>query len=152
MTTILIADACKPSLVMTSEVFKDRIQGSIVLVARSGQEVLALLQQNRPELCVVDFDLPDVDGVTLVGIMRELYSSPILLTAHPHGVVADAVNSDLFGFDDASGWLPKPINVEVLNKKIDAFLLERRRIVSRYSTELGMQVIGKGAGRGKRAP
>ncbi|MDQ3233432.1 MAG: response regulator, partial [Pseudobdellovibrionaceae bacterium] len=73
MTTVLIADSCKPSLVMTSEVFKDKIMGTVVDVAATGKEALDYLTARRPDLCVVDFDLPDVDGPALVEAMRKVY-------------------------------------------------------------------------------
>ena len=62
MTTVLIVDACKPSLVMTSEIFKDKMSGTIVDVAQSGKETIEYLADKTPDLCVIDFDLPDVDG------------------------------------------------------------------------------------------
>ena len=92
MTTILIVDACKPSLVMTSEVFKDKIPGTVVHVSSSGKEAVEFLKENEPNLCVVDFDLPDVDGPSLVEAMRKLYSGPILMTAYPDAMVKEAGN------------------------------------------------------------
>lgn len=154
MTTILIADTTKASLVMTSEVFKDKIQGSIVIVAKTGHEAIELARQHRPDMCVVDFDLPDTDGVTLVTALRESFEGPILMTAFPDDVVREAASTNLFGFSDASGWLSKPIKVEELNKKIEQFLLEKQRTGRRFASgvSLAAQLIGKGAGRGKRAP
>ena len=103
MAIILIADSCKPSVVMSSEVFKDKLPGSVVHVAGTGKECLELLVQVKPDMCVVDFDLPDADGVTLITAMRKLYKGPILLTAFPDKIVKDAVDADLFAFNDAGG-------------------------------------------------
>jgi CheY-like chemotaxis protein len=152
MTTILIADSCKPSLVMSSEVFKDKISGSFILVAKSGAECLEVLQQHKPDMCVVDFDLPDTDGVTLIAAMRKYYRGPILLTAFPDTVVENAVNADLFAFNDAGAWISKPIKFDVLSAKIDQFLLDKHRLGKRFDCDLTTLLVGKGAGRGKRAP
>lgn len=152
MTTILIADSGKASLVMSSEVFKDKLPGSSVFVARTGEEALSMVEKYRPEMCVVDFDLPDVDGVTLICEMRKTYRGPILLTAYPDKIVADAVSKHLFGFDDAGEWLPKPIKVDDLSAKIDRYLLSKQRVRHRFGAEFSTMLIGKGAGRGKRAP
>lgn len=152
MTTILIADTSKPSLVMTSEVFKDKIPGAIVLVAKTGQETLEILKEKTPDMCVVDFDLPDSDGISLVTAMRETFKGPILLTAYPDKIVDEAVTNHLFGFADAGGWLAKPIKVPELNLKIDKFLLEKHRLGRRFTINMLTQLIGKGAGRGKRSP
>lgn len=152
MPVILIADAIKPSLVMSSEVFKDKIAGATILVATSGKQCLEVLAANKPDMCVVDFDLPDVDGVTLIAAMRKTYRGPILLTAYPDKIVEQAVNTDLFAFNDAGGWVPKPVKFDVLSAKIDQFLLDKYRLGKRFDVEMDTLVIGKGAGRGKRAP
>ncbi|MGE0171142.1 MAG: response regulator [Oligoflexales bacterium] len=152
MATILIADASKPSLVMTSEVFKDKIPGAIVLVSKSGKETIDLLATSKPDLCVVDFDLPDVDGPSLIDAMRKIYQGPILMTAFPGDIVNQAVADHLFTYADAGGWISKPVNTNDLNKKIDQFLVERHRLDRRFETNLISELVGKAAGRGKRAP
>ncbi len=152
MTTILIADSCKPSLVMTSEVFKDKILGTVVDVALSGKDALEYLAGKRPDLCVVDFDLPDVDGPALVEAMRKLYDGPILMTAFPSEIVKQAVDEHLFTFNDASAWIAKPVNFEILSDMIDRFLLSKHRLEKRFDTEVEAHLVAKAAGRGKRAP
>jgi CheY-like chemotaxis protein len=141
MPVILIADACKPSLVMSSEVFKDKIAGATILVAANGRQCLELLAQ-KPDMCVVDFDLPDTDGVTLIHAMRKSYRGPILLTAFPDKIVDEAVNSDLFAFNDAGGWIPKPVKFDILSAKIDQFLVEKNRLGRRFETALDTLIIG----------
>lgn len=152
MTTVLIADACKPSLVMTSEVFKDKIAGTIVDVVMTGKEAMDYLMKNQPDLCVVDFDLPDVDGPSLIEAIRKVYSGPILMTAYPDKLVEKAVSDHLFTFNDASDWISKPINFEELSNKIDRFLIEGFRIGRRFESDMETQLVAKAAGRGKRAP
>lgn len=152
MTTVLIADACKPSLVMTSEVFKDKIAGTIVDVVMTGKDAMDYLGRNQPDLCVVDFDLPDVDGPSLIEAIRKVYTGPILMTAYPDKLVEKAVSDHLFTFNDASEWLSKPINCEELSKKIDRFLVDGFRLGRRFESNMETQIIAKAAGRGKRAP
>jgi len=152
MTKILIADASKPSLVMSSEVFKDKIPGSLVFVAGTGAAALALVAQEKPDICLVDFDLPDVDGATLILELRKIYSGPILMTAFPDTVVHQAVSDHLFWFNDASAWVSKPVKFDTLSEKIDAFLVDGRRLGKRFVAELEGKLIAKSAGRGKRTP
>jgi len=152
MTTILIADSSKSSLVMSSEVFKDKIPGAIVLVAATGKDCLTQLENSKPDMCVVDFDLPDADGISLIAAMRKLYSGPILLTAYPDNIVSEAVTAELFAFNDVSGWIRKPVKFDELSAKIDQFLLEQHRLGRRFDVAYKTQLIGKGAGRGKRSP
>ncbi len=152
MPQVLIIDACKPSLVMSSEVFKDKVPGIAVLVAQSGKQCLEVLAEAKPDMCVVDFDLPDTDGVTLIHAMRKVYKGPILLTAFPDQIVEDAVKNDLFHFNDAGAWIPKPVKFDDLSAKIEKFLLEKYRLGKRFEMALETLIIGKGAGRGKRSP
>ena len=152
MTTVLIVDACKPSLVMTSEIFKDRISGTIVDVSLSGKDALDYLAEKRPDICVIDFDLPDVDGPALVEAMRKLYDGPILMTAYPEGMVDDAISDHLFACNDASAYVTKPVQADDLEKKVEMFLLDGHRLGKRFLSDMETQLVGKASGRGKRAP
>ncbi len=156
MSTVLIIDPSKPSLVMSSEVFKDKIPGITVLVANSGRQALDLLEQPNgapvPDLCVVDFDLPDTDGITLIQMLRKNFRGPILLTAFPDDVVRKAVAEELFAYDDAGMWVPKPVRAEDLNEKIDRFLVGKFRVQRRFDFTPKTRLLGKSAGRGKRTP
>ncbi len=152
MPTILIADSSKSSVVMTSEIFKDKIPGCRVLVTGTGSECMRLVEAEKPEMCVVDFDLPDVDGVSLIIAMRHFYSGPILLTAYPDRIVNEAVDNDLFAYNDAGAWLAKPVKFDELSARIDTFLVNSQRLGKRFPVNFKTMLIGKGAGRGKRAP
>lgn len=153
MTTILIADCLKPSVVMTSEIFKDRIPGVIVRIAESGKETLEKLVEVDPDMLVVDFDLPDVDGPSLYEALRKVYEGPILMTAFPDSVVKEAVEANLFFCEDASSWLRKPLKQDDLIAAIDQFLVNNHRTERRFVARgVSAQLIAKAAGRGKRAP
>lgn len=152
MTKVMIADSIKPSLVMSSEVFKDKIPGAIVLVAATGQQALDIVANEKPDLCLVDFDLPDVDGPALVIALRKIFDGPILMTAYPDDNVQQSVLDDLYAFNDASAWIKKPVKFDELSAQIDKFLIEKRRTGRRFHTKLPMKLIAKADGRGKRAP
>ena len=152
MPSILIADAYKSSLVMTSEVFKDKILGAAIFIAKTGKDCLSLVEQQKFDMIVVDFDLPDADGINLTKMLRKVYSGPILLTAFPDSTIQKAIETELFPYKDVSEWIKKPVSAEVLSEKIDRYLLDGERVRKRYQTSLDAMLIGKGAGRGKRAP
>ena len=151
-----IIDSSKPSLVMSSEVFKDKIPGSIVSFSLSGKEGLTCLQsktgKDLPDALVVDFNLPDVDGVTLIKELRKFFAGPIFMTAAPDKIVDYAVGEELFHYHDACCWIPKPVRYEVLEKRIEQFLINRHRLGKRFDVNYPSRLVGKGEGRGKRAP
>ncbi|MDA9951618.1 response regulator [Oligoflexaceae bacterium] len=149
---ILIADSSKPGVVMTSEVFKDKISGAQVFIAHNGEQTIEIVKAEKPDLVMVDFDLPDVDGATLITALRGIYKGPVLLTAFEDDVLKQAVSDMLFAYNDASGWIPKPVKFDVLAEKIETFLIDGKRLGRRFDTELDSMVIGKAEGRGKRAP
>jgi len=63
MKRILIADASKASLVMTSEVFKDHFPGVQVVVARTSADAIELAKSaGELDAFIIDYDLPDRDG------------------------------------------------------------------------------------------
>lgn len=151
MTKVLIADSIKPSLVMSSEVFKDKIPGSVVLVASNGADALRIAAEAKPDICLVDFDLPDVDGPALILELRKIFSGPILMTAYPDENVKKSVLDDLFAFADASAWIKKPVRFEELSTQIDKYLVERRRTGRRFKLELPTEVLAKAGASAKRA-
>ena len=152
MTRVLIADHCKPSLVMSSEVFKDKIPGAEVIVAATGAEALQLVVEKEPDICLIDFDMPDADGAHLITALRKIYQGPILMTAFNDNVVDQAIKDMLFAYNDASSFIAKPVRFDVLAKQIERFLIDGRRLGRRFDAELHTRVIGKAEGRGKRAP
>jgi CheY-like chemotaxis protein len=149
---ILIADSSKPGVVMSSEIFKDKITGAQVFVAHTGLQCIELVKAEKPDLVMVDFDLPDADGASLISALREIYKGPVLMTAFQDDIVNEAVNDLLFAFNDASGWIPKPVKFDVLAEKIERFLIDGQRLGRRFETEIDSLLIAKAAGRGKRAP
>ena len=149
---ILIVDRCKSSIVMTSEIVKDKLPGGIVFVAESGREAFAHLGNAQMSMIVVDFDLPDTDGVTLTKLLRKTFDGPIVITAFPEKMVKEAIESELFAYADSSAWVEKPIRHEQLSPIIDTFLIEKKRVRKRYALSLDAMLVGQGAGRGKRAP
>jgi CheY-like chemotaxis protein len=153
---IHIIDSSKPSLVMTSEIFKDKMPGSIVTCSSNAKDALDHLTPKDgvqvPDVVVVDFDLPDADGVSLIREIRKQYKGPVFLTAFPSDVVKFAVSEELFHYNDSLEWVAKPVRAEGLNKKIEQFLINRFRLGKRFDVNFITLCVGKGEGRGKRAP
>jgi CheY-like chemotaxis protein len=154
--SVHIIDSSKASLVMSSEVFKDKIPGTLVTFSLSAKEGLAHVQsktgKDTPDALVIDFNLPDADGVTLIKELRKFYKGPIFMTAYPDKIVDYAVQEELFHYHDACCWIPKPVRYEALEKRIEQFLVNRHRLGKRFDVNFPSLLVGKGEGRGKRAP
>ena len=99
---------------------------------RSGAAVLRQLRTERPELCVVDLGLPDIDGIELVRQIAAMSSSGVLiLTGRGHTV--DRVMGLELGADD---YMVKPF--------------EPRELVARVRSILRRRSAGSGSAPGQR--
>lgn len=94
-----------------------------LVFATSGTEAMALLRWRRPDLILMDVDLPDIDGVETtrrIKAVERLASVPVvMLTGHSDKDVV--VRSITAG---ASGFLVKPFTRDILLAKIRSHLTE----------------------------
>jgi two-component system KDP operon response regulator KdpE len=93
-------------------------EGYAVLATASGEEALARLDEDRPDLVVLDLMMPGMDGFeTLRRIRAESQVPVIMLTARAGD--ADKLKGLQGGADD---YLTKPFNPEELSARIAAVL------------------------------
>jgi two-component system, cell cycle response regulator DivK len=95
--------------------------GYEVVAAISGEEALELAAGCRPDLVLMDLQLPGIDGSET---MRRLREGPVALDVPVVAVTAFAMTQDhrnaaRAGFD---GYLEKPISVRALVGQVEAFL------------------------------
>lgn len=128
MYQILIADDDQAMLQMVEQVLSH--EGYDVVAVDSGNAVLDIIQDDTPDLFLIDVALPDVDGVQLC---RKLRSNPstnsvpiVFLTGHSNIYsVTEALGA---GGDD---YIRKPFAVRELTARIRAHL----RRSANYSTD-----------------
>jgi two-component system cell cycle response regulator DivK len=92
-----------------------------VIQATDGQRGLEMVDQERPDLVLMDLSLPKMDGWTATRKLKaenELKVIPIIaLTAH--AMVGDRERALEAGCDD---YVSKPINIQELAAKLKKFL------------------------------
>lgn len=118
--TILIAED-KSS---TREVLRLYLESSgrfRILLAADGREALEVIQSQRPDLAIIDLQMPRLNGYNLIRLIR---SDPALRAMPAIAVTAYAMQGDrdpalLAGFDD---FLTKPIDWPVLFASIQRLL------------------------------
>ncbi|HEV8230521.1 MAG TPA: response regulator [Candidatus Limnocylindria bacterium] len=97
--------------------------GHTVLIARNGDDGVAMARSERPDLILMDLSLPTLDGWEATRILKsspETKEIPILaLTAH--AMAGDREKALAAGCDD---FATKPVSFDRLRAKIDA--LSRR--------------------------
>jgi len=89
-----------------------------VISAGDGAEGLRLVFSERPDLVVLDVNLPSMDGWQLLGRIRELGEIPVLMLTS-EGQELDKVRALRGGADD---YLTKPFGTEELPARVEALL------------------------------
>ena len=97
-----------------------------LLKATDGEEALDIAVRERPDLIIMDIELPKVNGLAATKKLREIpefrHIPIIAITAY--AMKGDREKAIGAGCD---AYLPKPINTRELPKMIAAMLLHRRR-------------------------
>src|SRR5690625_3057305 len=88
-----------------------------VIKATNGLEALKLIEDNHPDLAVVDVMMPKMDGFTLTKQLREMDIPVLLLTAK--GELEDKEKGFLAGSDD---YVVKPFEPKELLFRVRAIL------------------------------
>ncbi len=104
-------------------------QGYEVSWAQTAEEGLDKAEQNPPDLILLDLGLPDIDGQTLVGYLRqvpELEAVPIIVvTAWPEETARMMV--DAYG---CNGFISKPIDVRAFIDIVNSYFAPRKNAAS----------------------
>jgi two-component system cell cycle response regulator len=98
--------------------------GHETLVARDGAEGLAVAAQTRPDLIVMDLQMPVMDGYEAAARLKvdpELARIP-LVAVTAYAMVGDQEQILQRGFD---GYLTKPIDPEVFVSELERHLIPR---------------------------
>ena len=93
-------------------------EGYDVISGSNGKEAVELAKAQNPDLIILDVMMPEMDGMTACGVIREFSNVPIIL------LTAKADDMDkLMGFDNgADDYLTKPFNILELKARIRALL------------------------------
>lgn len=86
-----------------------------ILEAGDGVEALAVLKQTRPDLMLVDWNMPNMDGMSLVKAVRETDKTlPIIMctTEAEKTRVLEAIKAGV------NNYIVKPFTAETMSEKI----------------------------------
>ncbi len=88
--------------------------GYIISEASNGQEGLAAIAEDHPDLVILDLGLPDIDGVEVTGRVREWTNVPIIILSVRENET-DKIKALDMGADD---YLTKPFGIGELVARI----------------------------------
>jgi DNA-binding response OmpR family regulator len=95
------------------------ISGFNVILARDGKEAWDLFNQDKPDICVLDVMMPEMDGFTLGEKIKEVQPEVPLIYLTAKSLKEDIVRGLKIGADD---YITKPFDPEVLILRINNIL------------------------------
>ena len=90
-----------------------------VAEAADGVEALSLYKESRPDLMLIDWNMPNMDGITLVKTIREMDKSIPLIMCTTEAEKARVVEALQAGVNN---YVVKPFTAETLSDKINQTL------------------------------
>ena len=98
--------------------FNLQSEGYDVITGSDGRDAVQLVMEEKPDLVILDVMMPNMDGMTACGKIREFSDVPIIL------LTAKTDDMDkLMGFDHgADDYITKPFNILELKARIRALL------------------------------
>jgi len=122
MEKILIVDDNRPSRDLIRAILK-KVHCNVV-EATHGQEALDLMQQERPDLVLLDIDMPGLDGLAVIKKIREdtsLADLPVVAVT-AFAMEGDREKGMAAGF---TAYLTKPVRAAILRQQVQQLLGER---------------------------
>jgi signal transduction histidine kinase/CheY-like chemotaxis protein/HPt (histidine-containing phosphotransfer) domain-containing protein len=122
---VLLAEDTPVNQKLASRILEKR--GHTVTLATNGVEAVAAWEQHEFDIILMDVQMPQLDGLTATGIIREKETKrgthvPILaMTAH--AMAGDRERCIESGMDD---YISKPLNAHLLLDKIDTLTANRK--------------------------
>jgi len=142
MTQILIVDDEKNIRESLKGILQD--EGFQVDNAKDGQSAIAMVQEERPDLVLLDIWMPGLDGIETLKKMRELHPDLQIIMMSGHATIETAVTATKLGAYD---FVEKPLSLEKLlvcihnALKINQLVAENRSLKERIRG--GEEIIGE---------
>jgi two-component system response regulator MprA len=127
MPTILIVDDDLKLLKMLQRTLV--YENLTVLTASNGEEALAVIDEKSPDLLIVDWMMPKMDGVSLIRQLRSEKNKTLVLMLTARDAIENRVDGLESGADD---YLVKPFAPAELVARVHALL---RRVESKPETQ-----------------
>ncbi len=95
--------------------------GFSIIVSRTGDQGIKRARENRPELILLDYKLPDIDGIRVLSCLKEILPLTPVIIITAFGSIDMAVAAMKAG---AFSYLTKPVHLEELLVLIERGLKE----------------------------
>lgn len=115
------------------------VRGYEVTWCKDGKAALLAFNNDKPDLCVFDIMMPEMDGITLAKEVRKLDSLVPIIFLSAKSQTTDV----LAGFESgANDYIKKPFSIEELLIRIKSILSRDQLIAHEAPTESNTYIIG----------
>ncbi|MFZ0473435.1 MAG: response regulator, partial [Bacteroidales bacterium] len=108
------------------------LSGFEAILARNGKEAWELFHSDKPDICVLDVMMPEMDGFTLAEKLREAEPGIPFIFLTAKSLREDIIRGLKLGADD---YITKPFDPEMLMLRINNIL---RRVYSGVDDEFSV--------------
>ena len=123
MSTILIVEDNEKNMKLVRDILQHK--GYTTIEATTGEEGWRLVQATQPDLVLMDIQLPDVDGITVLRRIRAdaRFDGMPVVAVSASVMPADQSKISGSGFD---AFVPKPISLKPFMATVERFIREGR--------------------------
>ncbi|HOG17099.1 MAG: Transcriptional regulatory protein ZraR [Syntrophaceae bacterium PtaU1.Bin231] len=118
-------------------------EGYEVLTAGSGEDALKIVEEELPNLVLLDIWLPGMDGIEVLKAIRSNYPQIRVVMISGHGTIETAVKATKLGAFD---FIEKPLSLEnvilVVNHALDMIRLEEENVLLREKIRNEYELTG----------
>jgi two-component system nitrogen regulation response regulator NtrX len=126
--TILIVDDEVSICQSLKAILRD--EGYQVLVAGSGEEAIKAVEEEMPQLVLLDIWLPGIDGLETLKAIKTAHPNILVIMMSGHGTIETAVSATKLGAFD---FIEKPLSLEkviiIVNNALNVVRLEEENIL-----------------------
>src|SRR5574339_585936 len=116
MKTILIVEDIDLNVDLLTQILEEEYN---VLVARDGPQGVAVTEECKPDLVLMDISLPVMDGYEATRAIRRTFPSLPVIGLSAHAMQGDAEKARAAGCTD---YLTKPVDEKLLLSKLREYL------------------------------
>ena len=116
MKTILIVEDIELNIDLLTQLLEEDYN---LLVAKDGEQGVALTEQHRVDLVLMDISLPVMDGYEATRKIREKFQSLPIIGLSAHAMQGDDKKAKAAGCNE---YLTKPVDEELLLRKLKEYL------------------------------
>lgn len=116
MKTILIVEDVELNIDLLVQLLEDDYH---LLVAKDGAQGVAMTEQHKPDLVLMDISLPVMDGYEATRTLRKTFPSLPIIGISAHAMQGDAEKALAAGCTD---YLTKPVDEDLLFQMLEKYL------------------------------